>query len=118
LEKIDRRVISISLHAEGLNEKIDANIETVLYRVIQECVNNVIKHAGANRLDITLMRDSDGINAVIEDNGHGFNTNDITAFEGIGIKNIQSRIAYLKGTVEWDSKPGMGTAVSIYVPFM
>jgi two-component system NarL family sensor kinase len=118
LEKIDRRVIRISLHAEGLNEKIDANIETVLYRVIQECVNNVIKHAGANRLDISLLRDSDGINAVIEDNGHGFNTNDIASFEGIGIKNIQSRIAYLKGTVEWDSKPGMGTAVSIYVPFM
>ena len=117
IDKIDRRVIQISLHAEGLNEKIDSNIETVLYRVIQECVNNVIKHAGANRLDISLIKDSDGINAIIEDNGKGFDTGNLSNFEGIGIKNVQSRITYLKGTVEWDSMPGRGTVAAIYVPF-
>ena len=116
IDKIDENVIQISLHAEGLNEKIDSNIETVLYRVIQECVNNVIKHAGAHRLDISLVHDKDGINAVIEDNGKGFDSRNRANFEGIGLKNIQSRINYLKGTVEWDSMPGKGTVVAIYVP--
>jgi len=116
IDKIDKKIIQINLHAEGLNEKIDSNVETVLYRVIQECVNNVIKHAGAHRLDISLIHDKDGINAIIEDNGKGFDTKNKSNFDGIGLKNIQSRINYLKGTVEWDSMPGKGTVVAIYVP--
>jgi signal transduction histidine kinase len=116
IDKIDDNVIHISLHAEGLNEKIDSNIETVLYRVIQECVNNVIKHAGASRLDISLVKDEDGISATIEDNGKGFDTSNKTSFDGIGLKNIQTRITYLKGTVEWDSAPGKGTVVAVHVP--
>ena len=116
IDKIDKKVIHISLHAEGLNEKIDANVETVLYRVIQECVNNVIKHAGANRLDIALIRDKDGVSATIEDNGKGFDTGKIDDFEGIGLKNIRSRITWLKGVVEWDSKKGKGTLVAVHVP--
>jgi len=116
IDKIDKKVIYISLHAEGLNEKIDANVETVLYRVIQECVNNVIKHSGANRLDIALIRDTEGISATIEDNGRGFDAARAKDFEGIGLKNIKSRVAYLKGTVEWDSAEGRGTLVAVHVP--
>ena len=116
IDKIDRNVIQISLYAEGLNEKIDANVETVLYRVIQECVNNVIKHSGANRLDISLINEIHSISATIEDNGKGFDTRNKANFEGIGLKNIQSRIDYLKGSVEWDSMPGKGTVVAIIVP--
>lgn len=118
IDKIDETVIHISLHSEGLNEKIDPNVETVLYRVVQECVNNVIKHAGASRLDISLVKDEAGINATIEDNGKGFDARNKTNFEGIGLKNIISRINYLKGSVEWDSQPGNGTVVAIYVPVL
>ncbi|MEO6253656.1 MAG: sensor histidine kinase [Ferruginibacter sp.] len=116
LDKIDTRVIKINLHSEGLQERLDSNTETVLYRVIQECVNNVIKHSGANNLDISLIKDADGISATVEDNGQGFDTNDKQKFEGIGLKNISSRIAFLKGTVDFDSSPGKGTLVAIHVP--
>jgi two-component system NarL family sensor kinase len=116
LDKIDHRVIKINLHAEGLNERLDSNLETVLYRVIQECVNNVIKHSGANNLDISLIRDADGIAATVEDNGKGFDISDKAKFEGMGLKNITSRIGFLKGTVEFDSAPGKGTLVAIHVP--
>ncbi|MEO6542096.1 MAG: sensor histidine kinase [Ferruginibacter sp.] len=116
IDKIDSRVIKINLYAEGLNERLDTNVETVLYRVIQECVNNVIKHSGANNLDISLIKDTDGISATVEDNGQGFDTNDKQKFEGIGLKNISSRIAFLKGTVDFDSSPGKGTLVAIHVP--
>jgi len=116
LDKIDNRIIKINLHTEGLQERLDSNTETVLYRVIQECVNNVIKHSGANNLDISLIKDADGISATVEDNGRGFDISDKQKFEGIGLKNISSRVAFLKGTVDFDSSPGKGTLVAIHVP--
>ena len=116
LDKIDNRIIKINLHTEGLQERLDSNRETVLYRVIQECVNNVIKHSGADNLDISLIKDADGIAATVEDNGRGFDINDKQKFEGIGLKNISSRVSFLKGTVEFDSSPGKGTLVAIHIP--
>ena len=116
IDKIDGRVLKINLHAEGLNERLDSNTETVLYRVIQECVNNVIKHSGATLLDISIIKDTDGISATVEDNGNGFDANDQQKFDGIGLKNIITRISYLKGTVDFDSAPGRGTLVAIHVP--
>lgn len=116
IDKIDNRVIKINLHTEGLNERLESNTETVLYRVIQECVNNVIKHSGASMLDISLIKDKDGIAVTIEDNGKGFDTSNAALFEGIGLKNIKSRVEYLKGSVEFDSQPGQGTLVAIHIP--
>lgn len=116
INKIDQHVIKINLYTEGLNEKLDERIETMLYRIVQECVNNVIKHSKANTLDISLVRENNEISITIEDNGQGFDATDKKKLEGIGMKNIQSRIEYLKGTVEWDSASGRGTVVSIYVP--
>jgi signal transduction histidine kinase len=97
VDKLDNKTMKVHLYAEGLDERLDANVEIVLYRVIQECVNNVIKHASATTLDISLMRDKDGISATIEDNGIGFDITDNQKFEGIGLKNISTRIEYLKG---------------------
>jgi signal transduction histidine kinase len=88
----------------------------VLYRVVQECVNNVIKHSGANTLDISIIKEESEITATIEDNGKGFNTSSKDNVEGIGLKNIHTRIAYLKGTVDFESSPGRGTLVAIHVP--
>lgn len=114
VDKIDNRILKVALHAEGLNERLDANTESMVYRVVQECINNVIKHSGANQLDLSLINDGDGLSITIEDNGRGFDASQQS--EGIGLKNIRSRVAYLKGEVEWDSRPGHGTAVTIFVP--
>lgn len=116
INKIDARKLKIHLETFGLQDRLDQNIETVLYRVIQETVNNVIKHSGANALDIQLTKDQDGINVMIEDNGKGFDTSSIEKMEGIGLKNIRSRVEYLKGTVDFSSRLGAGTLVAIYIP--
>lgn len=116
IDKIDRKTIQIHLYTEGLDERLNSSVETVLYRVIQECVNNVIKHSGANSLDISLVKDKEGISATVEDNGKGFDATDKVQFDGIGLKNIITRIEYLKGTVDFDSAPGRGTVVALYVP--
>ncbi len=116
IDRIDHSVLKVDLSSEGLNERMDSNVETVLYRVIQECVNNVIKHSGANHLDISLIKDKDGISVTIEDNGKGFDVHQITQKAGMGLKNIITRVEYLKGSVEFDSKPGKGTLVAIHIP--
>lgn len=116
IHKIDVRKLKINLETIGLQERLDQNVETVLYRVIQETVNNVIKHAEANILDIQLTKDEEGINVMIEDNGKGFDSNALNKFEGIGLKNIRSRVEYLKGQVDFSSSQGAGTLVAIYIP--
>lgn len=116
IDKLDKKALQVHLYTEGLDKRIDANVEAVFYRVIQECVNNVIKHSGANTLDISVMRDGDGISATIEDNGKGFDTNNKANFDGIGLKNIITRVQFLKGTVDFDATPDKGTLVAIHVP--
>ncbi len=114
IQKIDQRALEVTLYTDGINERLPTNVESVLYRVIQESVNNVIKHSHANKLDITLIKDEEGISITVEDNGRGFDLKNIS--EGIGLKNMQTRIHYLKGTIEWDTTPGKGTVVIIQVP--
>ncbi len=115
-DKLSGKELKVHVYTEGLDERIDSNVETVLYRVVQECVNNAVKHAKASSLDISLIRDKDGISGTIEDNGRGFDVSDKEKFEGIGLKNIITRIEYLKGTVDFDSAPGRGTLVALHVP--
>jgi signal transduction histidine kinase len=116
IDKLDQKILQVHLYTEGLEERLDSNVETVLYRVIQECVNNVIKHADANTLDISIIKEANEIIATIEDNGKGFDTTDKEKFDGIGLKNIRTRVEYLKGTVDFDSSPNKGTLVALHVP--
>lgn len=116
IEKIDSDTLKVTLEATGFKNKLESNVETMLYRIIQESINNVIKHAKATRLDITLNRDAKGISAKIADNGIGFDMNRKDEFSGIGLKNIATRIEYLKGTIKYMSAPGKGTTVAIEVP--
>lgn len=114
--KIDDSLIKVNLVSYGLNERLDVNIETVLYRVIQESVNNVIKHSGANQLDIQISVEDKEVTVTIEDNGKGFDASNKDNYNGIGLKNIMTRVEFLKGSVEWDSSPGKGTLVAIHIP--
>ncbi|MBK8088591.1 MAG: sensor histidine kinase [Chitinophagaceae bacterium] len=118
LDKIDQKVLKVNLHTEGLNEHIEATTEIVLYRVLQESVNNVIKHSGASELDLSLIKDADGISATIEDNGKGFDSKNLSEKAGLGLKNMKARVEYLKGTIDFDSSPGRGTLVAIHIPLI
>lgn len=116
VDKLDNKSLEVHVYTEGLDERLDSNIELVLYRVLQECVNNVIKHAGASTMDISVTRDRNGIDATVEDNGKGFDVKGKEAFTGMGLKNIITRVEYLKGTIDFDSAPGRGTVVAIHIP--
>ena len=113
---IDSDKLHISIHISAGEERLSSDVETVLYRVIQESINNVIKHANATVLNISLMRDEKEITVTIEDNGKGFSLNDKENISGIGLKNMASRIKFLNGTVDISSEIGRGTFVAIYIP--
>ena len=116
VDKLDKKSLQVQVYTEGLDQYVDANTKLVLYRVLQECVTNVIKHAAATTLDISVIRSTDGIDAIVEDNGKGFDTINKNSFEGIGLKNIRTRVEYLKGTVDIDSIPEQGTVIAIHIP--
>jgi two-component system NarL family sensor kinase len=116
IENIESDAIVINFFSRGFDMPFDATTEIILYRVLQECVNNVMKHADAGRLDISLIRDEKNISLTIEDNGKGFDTADPGIHDGIGLNNLKSRINFLNGNVELDSEVGKGTLVSVYIP--
>ncbi len=108
--------LKVNLEIVGLDERMGQEKETVLYRIIQEVVSNIIKHAKASELGLQLIKHDNELSIIIEDNGVGFDTSKINSFEGIGLKNIISRIEFINGTVHFDSTPGRGTTVIVETP--
>lgn len=116
VNNINSDKLRTNIHISGIEERLDPHIETVLYRVIQESINNVIKHAFASVLDISLMCEKKEITVTIEDNGKGFDLDEKNEAIGIGLRNMANRIEFLKGTVDISSAKGKGTLIAIYIP--
>ncbi len=114
LNEINPEILKIAFYAEGFDNRLDSNVEIMLYRVIQECVNNVIKHAKADNLDVQLELLGNKLTCIIEDDGEGFESN--ATEDGIGLSNIRSRVGFIKGRIEISSSPGRGTLIAINVP--
>ncbi len=111
--------LKINIEVVGLDSggRLEPNIENVLFRVIQELVQNIIKHARATEMTLQLVRSPEGLTVLVEDNGVGFDPAALNAeTSGIGLKNIESRLAFLGGRAEFDSRPGRGTTVTLEVP--
>lgn len=108
--------LKVDLEIVGLDKRLDNQIETVLYRVIQELINNIIKHAKASHISIQLIRHDTELSVMIEDNGVGFNVDTLQENNGIGIKGIQTRVDFLNGSVHFDSVLGRGTTVIMDIP--
>ncbi|HPI55031.1 MAG TPA: sensor histidine kinase, partial [Chitinophagaceae bacterium] len=116
LDSLHQPKLKVQLFTDGLQQAIDSNIEIFLYRIIQECVNNVLKHAYASELNISILVNASEVDVTIEDNGVGFDTTKLSDKAGIGISNMQKRIQFLKGDIHWDSQEGKGTTVVLNVP--
>ncbi len=116
VDKIDSNRLDVTLDITGFERKIPGNVEAVVYRIVQECVNNVIKHAQASHLDIQIHNEGGHISATIEDNGTGFDTSLLQTSGGIGVKGMMARVEFLGGKMEYDSAPGKGTVVAIHIP--
>jgi signal transduction histidine kinase len=109
----------ITINVGGFNTSVQLDTEKkiALYRICQEWVNNAIKYSGCKNVNIQIVHHPDELIITIEDDGNGFDTSNLTQGQGNGWKNINSRLALLKGHLEIDSTPGRaGTTMIISVP--
>jgi signal transduction histidine kinase len=95
--------------------RLPPEVETALYRLVQEALTNVVKHAAATSVSILLARRSRGVTAVIEDDGSGFAADEVSS-DSLGLIGMRERLALLGGTLQVESPPGAGTAVVAFVP--
>lgn len=95
----------------GLEKRMQPAVEIVVYRIVQELLTNAVRHSGATSILAQVMRQENDLSITIEDNGKGFDKG--TAFQGAGLKNIISRVDYLKGQLDIKTAPGAGTSVHI-----
>ena len=111
----------ISFQAIGLKKRIPSDVELVLYRVFQEGLNNISKHAQASQVDLQLTYNHPDIIFMVKDNGCGFRVNDDglpseSHRKGIGLLSMKERVTSTGGTMTIHSMPGKGTALRIKIP--
>ena len=107
--------IEVDLEPRLGEERLPSDVETTLYRITQEALTNVVKHAHAKRVSIVLTRRDGSISAVIEDDGQGFQEGKGSG-NGLGLLGMQERVALVDGRLSVESSPGSGTTLSIEVP--
>jgi signal transduction histidine kinase len=107
--------VQVDVEARIGDARLPEAVETTLYRIIQEAVTNVVKHADARRLSITLVRRDGAVVAIVEDDGTGF---DPGAAEsgGLGLVGMRERLALVGGTLRIEAAAGTGTTIAAEVP--
>jgi PAS domain S-box-containing protein len=110
--------VSADLHTAGLtDDRLSSEIETTLYRIAQEALNNIAKHARAEHVEIILERRADHVSLVVEDDGVGFDpAAAATPGRGFGLLGMQERAAMVGATLEIESTVGEGTTILVRMP--
>jgi two-component system, NarL family, sensor kinase len=111
-------VFKIDCQSIGLENKLPFNAEIFIYRIVQELLNNAIKHSSATQVLVQLARQDDELSITVEDNGLGFDKSILEKATGAGWANIRSRVEYLKGKVDVQTAPGQGTSTHIIIPIV
>ncbi len=108
--------IRMSLHVHGMeNVALEMQAQFNIYRIVQEAVNNILKHAQARAIGIQLVRADGQLTVMVEDDGKGFDPASLKK-NGRGLKNITTRSEWLNGKTGIDSTPGRGTTIAIEIP--
>jgi signal transduction histidine kinase len=108
-------------HQSELHDvRLPAHAEANVYRIVQEALTNVAKHAGASHVSVLLEQRRDDLAVIVEDDGRGFDPDKAIASHGLhsgmGLLSMQERAAQFDGTIELESSPGQGTTVFVRVP--
>ena len=107
------KLLTIKYQSVGMEARLDNSVEIIIYRIIQELLNNTMKHAAATEAFVQVIREKDRLNVVVEDNGKGFDAGLLENNKGAGLANVRSRVDYLKGQLDIHAEPGKGTLVNI-----
>ncbi|MBK8506840.1 MAG: hypothetical protein IPL46_34500 [Saprospiraceae bacterium] len=107
------RLLKITFQSFGMEKRLNSSTEIMLYRIVQELVNNIIKHAQATEAIIQINREHNRLSLIIEDNGRGFDLTTTHKTSGLGMEAIKNRVAYLNGKFTVDSRKEIGTTVMV-----
>lgn len=110
----ERSELDVSVDVSVL-DRLSPDAETTLYRFVQEGLTNVVKHAGAKKVHVVVTRGDGGVNALVEDDGRGFDPRDAHS-DSLGLAGMRERLALVGGTLAIESKPGQGTSLLVFVP--
>ena len=119
LSRISRSGLMLTnLHIEGREQPIHDQKKLILFRIIQETLQNVLKHSKAKNVDLNFYYEQDCLKIQVTDNGKGFDKNVSTKKEGLGLQNIINRAALLGGEAHINSKINEGTTITIITPYV
>ncbi|KGL59120.1 tetratricopeptide repeat protein [Polaribacter sp. Hel1_85] len=110
----ESKQLEVEFISHGLNDRLPLELEISIYRIIQELISNILKHAKASEISIQLLKGKQRLNIIVEDNGIGFKNN--STHLGMGLKNIDARIDGLHGDFKIDSTLEKGTTITIDIP--
>jgi two-component system sensor histidine kinase UhpB len=113
-----RTQIDVDFEACGLETRLPDDVEVVVYRIVQEALTNVVKHANATRVQVSVARGNGIVSASVVDNGCGFNLESIRRARerGLGLFGMQERVGLVGGSFRITTQPGQGTRVAISIP--
>lgn len=116
-----RTLIAVDFQTIGLaDQRLPAALETTLYRVVQEALTNVLKHAQATRVSLIIERRTDAVHMIVEDDGAGFDADAVRytahAEHRLGLVGMAERVAQVGGTLTIEATPGRGTTVFVRIP--
>jgi PAS domain S-box-containing protein len=119
-EWAERSNVTIDFHSNGLLEqRLDSQIESTIYRIVQEALNNVMKHANAKNVSIIMEKRGNRVLVIIEDDGAGFDAERLlktpATNRGFGLLGMQERAALVGGSLSIESTPGIGTTVLVHI---
>ncbi len=103
----------------GVERRLESHIEVTVFRGVQELMNNALTHGHATQIQVSLDVGGERITAVVEDNGSGFNVDDIwdkNSSDGIGLSSLRERVRLLDGTIDIQSTPGQGAKAEFFIP--
>ena len=113
--------ISFANDVDGIDGLLDAEAEIHFYRIVQESLNNIIKHSGATEVAVVVKKQQNSISLSVRDNGRGFEANVLNGQDsmrpGFGLKGIEERTRILRGKLTVESRPGMGASLTVEIPF-
>lgn len=112
----DRETLPVDFHCNDLLEAIPPDTALCVYRVIQEGLRNIAKHAHARHVDVFLKFSANHLLATIEDDGTGFEPKCARHTPGIGLASMRERVQYVQGEFTIQSAPGQGTVINLSVP--
>jgi len=112
--------VTFSTSIDDIDNIFNAENEVNIYRIVQEGLNNIIKHSGAKQATVSIFKRNNFITIVIHDDGKGIGEmklkDYLSSSEGFGLRSLKERVKYLNGNISIDSQAGKGTTLNIIIP--